>query len=211
MKTLLELFAKYQWLEERIGRGLPIPISKERQQVYARRVRRRRSAHIAELPQYRQELDTMCFAAMCFGTLVDDMLRLLEIRITSIWSWGHKVVADPLVPARLRKKPEILAELRRLVADKTLTDEAFRAKATANRECRRTAIDRPRVVFYGTSPIRSPLDVVLDLSQQHMNRREINIEHPTQPEVGVIPRLLFVVVVSDPEIIGDIEQITFVS
>ena len=33
MKTLLELFAKYQWLEERIGRGLPIPISKERQQV----------------------------------------------------------------------------------------------------------------------------------------------------------------------------------
>jgi hypothetical protein len=36
MKTLLELFAKYQWLEERIGRGLPIPISKERQQVYAR-------------------------------------------------------------------------------------------------------------------------------------------------------------------------------
>ncbi len=30
MKTLLELFANYQWLEERIGRGLPIPISKER-------------------------------------------------------------------------------------------------------------------------------------------------------------------------------------
>ena len=121
--------AKYQWLEERIGRGLPIPISKERQQVYARRLRLRRSAHIAELPPFRQELETMCFAAVCLGTLADDMLRLLEIRITSIWTWGHKVVADRLMPARVRKKSEILAELRRLVTDKTRTDEAFRAKA----------------------------------------------------------------------------------
>jgi hypothetical protein len=129
MKTLLELFAKYQWLEERIGRGLPIPISKERQQVYARRVRRRRSAHIAQLPQYCQELEIMCFAAVCLGTLVDDMLRLLEIRITSIWTWGHKVVAERLMPARVRKKSEILAELRRLVTDEKLTDEAFRVKA----------------------------------------------------------------------------------
>jgi len=131
MKTLLELFAKYQWLEERIGRGLPIPISKERQQIYARRVRRRRSAHIAELPRFRQELETMCFAAVCLGTLIDDMLRLVEIRITAIWTWGHKVVADRLMPARVRKKSELLAELRRLVADKTLTDAAFRAKANS--------------------------------------------------------------------------------
>jgi hypothetical protein len=71
----------------------------------------------------------MCFAAVCLGTLADDMLRLLEIRITAIWTWGHKVVADRLMPARVRKKSEILAELRRLVTDKTLTDEAFRAKA----------------------------------------------------------------------------------
>jgi hypothetical protein len=55
MKTLMELFTKYQWLEERIGRGLPIPISKERQQVSARRLRRRRSAHIAELPPFRYQ------------------------------------------------------------------------------------------------------------------------------------------------------------
>jgi hypothetical protein len=127
MKTLLELFAKYQSLEERIGRGLPIPISKERQQVYARRLRRRRSAHITELPLFRQELEAMCFAAVCLGTLADDMLRLLEIRITAIWTWGHKVVADRLMPARVCKKSEILAELRRLVTDKTLTDEGFRA------------------------------------------------------------------------------------
>jgi hypothetical protein len=130
MKTLLELFEKYQWLEERIGRGLPIPISKERQHVYARRLRRRRSAQIAELPPYRQELEAMCFAAVCRGTVVDDMLRLVEIRITSIWNWGHKVAADRLVPARVRKKSEILTELRRLVTDQTLTDEAFQAKAS---------------------------------------------------------------------------------
>lgn len=130
MKTLLELFAKYQWLEERIGRGLPILISKERQQVYARRLHRRRSAHITKLPPYRQELEAICFAAVCLGTLVDDMLRLVEIRITSIWNWDHKVVAERLIPARVRKKSEILAELRRLVTDQTLTDEAFRAKAS---------------------------------------------------------------------------------
>jgi hypothetical protein len=129
MKTLLELFAKYQWLEERIGRGLPIPISKERQQVYARRLRRRRSLHIAKLPPYRQELEALCFAAVCLGTLVDDMLRLVEIRITAIWTWGHKVVAERLTPARVRKKSEILAELRRLVADQNLSDRSFREKA----------------------------------------------------------------------------------
>ena len=61
--------------------------------------------------------------------LVDDMLRLVEIRITSIWNWGHKVVAERLMPARVRKKSEILAELRRLVTDQSLSDEAFRAKA----------------------------------------------------------------------------------
>jgi hypothetical protein len=102
-----------EWLRRpprRIGRGLPIPISQERQQVYARRLRRRRSSHIAELPRYRQELESMCFAGVCLGTLVDDMLRLVEIRITSIWNWGHKIVADRLIPARVRKKSEILAD-----------------------------------------------------------------------------------------------------
>jgi hypothetical protein len=87
MKTLLELFAKYQWLEERIGRGLPIPISKERQQVYARRLRRRRSLHIAKLPPHRQELEALCFAAVCLGTLVDDMLSTSSIPDQTVTLW----------------------------------------------------------------------------------------------------------------------------
>jgi hypothetical protein len=157
MKTLLELFAKYQWLEERIGRGLPIPISKERQQVYARRLRRRRSAHITELPLFRQKLEAMCFAAVCLGTLADDMLRLLEIRITAIWTWGHKVVADRLIPARVRKKSEILAELRRLVADKTLTDEAFRAKANTL-----LLTDQPSPLRSRAADVREVLAMTLD-------------------------------------------------
>ena len=66
---------------------------------------------------------------MCLGTLADDMLRLVEIRITAIWTWGHTVVTEKLLPARMRKKSEILAELRRLVADTTITDGVFRAKA----------------------------------------------------------------------------------
>jgi hypothetical protein len=69
--------------------------------------RRRRSEKIAELPPFRQELEAMCFAAVCLGTLVDGMLRLLEIRIMSIWNWGHKVVAERLIPARVHKKSEI--------------------------------------------------------------------------------------------------------
>lgn len=36
----------------------------------------------------------MCFAAVCLSTLADDMLRLLEIRITAIWTWGYKVVEN---------------------------------------------------------------------------------------------------------------------
>ena len=173
MKTLLELFEKYQWLEERIGRGLPIPISKERQQVYARRVRRRRSAHIAELPAYRQELETMCFAAVCLGTLIDDMLRLLEIRITVIWSWGHKVVADRVMPARVRKNSEILAELRRLVADKTLTDEAFRARAN--------------ILLLATppSPLRSRAARAIDLLRS-MNRTGAR-KVPADAPLGFVP------------------------
>jgi hypothetical protein len=49
----------------------------------------------------------MCFAAVCLGTLVDDMLRLLKMRITPILNWGHKVVAERLIPASVRKKSEI--------------------------------------------------------------------------------------------------------
>ena len=129
LKTLRELFDKYQWLEQRIGRGLPIPIPKERQHVYARRLRRRRAAYVTHLPVFRQELEAICFAAVSLGTLADDMLRLVEIRITAIWTWGHQIVAEKLMPARVRKKSEILAELRRLVADEALTDAAFRVKA----------------------------------------------------------------------------------
>jgi hypothetical protein len=131
LKTLRELFDKYKWLEERIGRGLQIPIPKERQQVYVRRLRRHRAAYVTRLPVFRQELEAICFAAYSLGTLADDMLRLVEIRLTAIWTWGHTIVADQLMPARVRKKSEVLAELRRLVADETLTDEVFRAKANA--------------------------------------------------------------------------------
>ena len=130
LKTLNALLEKYQWLEERIGQRLPIPIPKERQHVYARRLRRRRSAHLMELPQFRQELEAICFAIVGLGTLADDMLRLVEIRIASIWTWGHTVATEKLAPNRARKKSEILAELRRLVADKSLTNGSFRTKSS---------------------------------------------------------------------------------
>lgn len=52
--------------------------SRKTYKVYACRLRRRRFAHVTELPQFRQELEAICFAAECLGTLAANMLRLLE-------------------------------------------------------------------------------------------------------------------------------------
>jgi hypothetical protein len=65
------------------------------------------------------------------ATLADDILRLLEIRIVAIWTWGYKIAAERVTPQRVRKRGEILVELRRLVTDSTLTDTAFRLEASA--------------------------------------------------------------------------------
>jgi hypothetical protein len=50
MKTLRELMEKYQWLEQHVDGYIPVPIPKERQLVYARRIGRRRASHIPRLP-----------------------------------------------------------------------------------------------------------------------------------------------------------------
>jgi hypothetical protein len=83
MRTVRELLDKYLWLKQRIGYCSPLPISKERQRVYARRMRRRRADHIPQLLPFRQELEAICFAAVALTTLADDILRLLEMRIAS--------------------------------------------------------------------------------------------------------------------------------
>jgi hypothetical protein len=74
LKTLHELMEKYQWLRRLVGHRAGLPIPKERQQVYARRIRRRRASHIPRLPPFRQELEASCFAAVTLGTLADDIL-----------------------------------------------------------------------------------------------------------------------------------------
>jgi hypothetical protein len=63
------------------------------------------------------------------GTKMMSFCRLR--RQTALSSGSIKYQQTPKIdaPARVRKKSDILAELRRLVADNTLTDEAFRAKA----------------------------------------------------------------------------------
>jgi Domain of unknown function (DUF4158) len=94
MRTVRELLDKYLWLKQRIGYCCPLPISKERQRVYARRMRRRWADHIPQLPPFRQELEAICFAAVTLATLADDILRLLEMRIAAIWTWAHKVAAE---------------------------------------------------------------------------------------------------------------------
>src|ERR1017187_4660750 len=109
----------------------PASDPKERQQVYARRMRRRRAEDVSQLPLFRQELEAMCFATVTLATLADDILRLLEIRIVAIWTWGYKIAAERVTPQRVQQRGQILAELRRLVADPALTDAAFRVEASA--------------------------------------------------------------------------------
>jgi hypothetical protein len=84
LKTLRLLLEKHTWLEALVGPCAPLPISRERQRVYARRFRRRRSSHIPQLPLFRQELEATCFAIMTLGTLVGGELpikRRREFRI----------------------------------------------------------------------------------------------------------------------------------
>jgi TnpA family transposase len=131
LKTLHELMEKYQWLRRLVGHRARLPIPKERQQVYARRIRRRRASHIPRLPPFQQELEASCFAAVTLGTLADDILRLIEMRIVAIWTWGYKIAAERVTPNRVRQRGQILAELRRLVSDPSLSDTAFRAQVGA--------------------------------------------------------------------------------
>jgi len=131
LKTLRELTEKYEWLENLVGRRGRLPIPKERQKVYARRMRRRRAEDVAQLPPVRQELEAACYAAVMLSTLADDILRLVDMRIVSIWTWGYKIAAERVTPKRVLQRGKILAELRRLVGDSTVTDSAFREKAGA--------------------------------------------------------------------------------
>jgi hypothetical protein len=80
-------------------------------------MRRRRAEDVVQLPAFRQELEAACCAAVMLSTLADDILRLVEMRIVSIWTWGYKIAAERVTPKRVLQRGEILAELRRLVSD----------------------------------------------------------------------------------------------
>jgi TnpA family transposase len=131
LKTMRILWEKYAWLEAIVGRHSPLPIPKERQRVYARRFRRRRSSDIPQLPVFRQQLEAICFATVMLGTLADDLLRLVEMRTGAIWNWAHRIAADEVTPARVRTRGQILDELRLLVADTSLDDASYRSRSAA--------------------------------------------------------------------------------
>jgi hypothetical protein len=130
LKTMRELYSKYQWLERLIGHVDHPGIPRERQKVYARRFRRRRTADLSDVRPARRELEAVCFAVVTLGTLADDLLRLVEMRIATIWRWAHAIAAEQLAPQRVRRRGEILAEIRRLVDDSSLSDKAFRQVVT---------------------------------------------------------------------------------
>jgi TnpA family transposase len=126
LKTLRELYRKYAWLEYRVKPLNLAGIPRERQRVYARRFRRRRTADLDKLRPQRRDLEAVCFCMVTLATLADDLLRLIEIRIAAIWRWAYAVAIAQGVPERTRKRREILAEIGRLAGDATVSDAAFR-------------------------------------------------------------------------------------
>jgi hypothetical protein len=130
LKTMPELHNKYAWLECLIGHVSLPGIPRERQRVYARRFRRRRTADLPRLAPMRRELEAVCFATITLATLADDLLRLAEMRIAAIWRWAHTIAAEQLTPQRVYGRGEILAQIRRLIADPSLSDTACRSQIT---------------------------------------------------------------------------------
>ena len=130
LKTMRELYDKYRWLEHEIGRIQLPDIPRERQRVYSRRFRRRRTADLADVSPGRRELEAVCFAVIALGELADDLLRLTEMRIAAIWRWAHAVAVEQLAPQRTRRRVEVLSQIRRLVADGSISDKTFREEVT---------------------------------------------------------------------------------
>ena len=48
---------------------------------------------------------------------------------------------------------------------------------------------------------------MLNFSKNDMNSGEIEIEHPAQPERSVVGSLLLVIVMSNAEVVRDVEQV----
>jgi hypothetical protein len=183
LKTMRLLYEKYAWLEAILGKPDPLPIPRERQRVYARRFRRRRSADIPQLPPFRQELEAICFATVTLATLADDLLRLVEMRIAAIWNWAHRIAAAEVTPARVRRRGEILAELRRL-GDTTLDDATYRSRSTvlllpsAQTATPSRAADVREVLSRNARRVRPVLELLLKLNlhghDQHPIRRALD-------------------------------------
>jgi TnpA family transposase len=183
LKTMRALYEKYVWLEGVLAKRRDLPIPKERQRVYARRFRRRRSADICSLPLARQELEAACFATVTLATLADDLLRLVEIRIAAIWTWAHRIAAAEVTPARVHSRGQILAELRRLVADTSLDDATYRSHSAAllvpatGTTLSSRAADVREVLTRNARRVRPMLELLLKLDlqgdPQHLVRRSL--------------------------------------
>jgi len=169
LKTMRELHKKYGWLERLLGHVSLQGIPRGRQRVYARRFRRRRTADLPRLASMRRELEAVCFAAVTLATLTDDLLRLAEMRIAAIWRWTHTIAAEQLTPQRVYGRGELLAEIRRLIADPCLSDTACRSQistllspaSSAARNSR--AADVRQVLCRNARRIRPLIELLLKL------------------------------------------------
>ncbi len=178
LKAMRELSDKYQWLERVVGHVQLPGIPRERQRVYARRFRRRRTADLADVRPARRELEAVCFAIVTLGTLADDLLRLVEMRIAAIWRWAYVVAAEQLTPQRVRRRGEVLVEIRRLVADPSLSDTSFRLEVrallnpTADAAPNTRAADVREILCRNARRVRPLVELLLKLKLQGTSDHE---------------------------------------
>jgi len=97
MKTLLELFAKYQWLKSASGVASHSDLEGASASLCPTTASSPLRTHHG-VAVISPKLEAMCFAAVCLGTLATTCCGFW--RFASLRSGpGHKVVADRLIPA----------------------------------------------------------------------------------------------------------------
>lgn len=101
-------------------------IAPERLRAYARRMRRRRPVKVQAIAEPRRTLEIAALLSVLATRQSDTVLRLIEMRIAEIWTWGHSLVRPMLSPVM----PEQVArELAQSMDNAQVSDAQFRAQA----------------------------------------------------------------------------------
>lgn len=127
-KTLNEELAKLHALSSLLLPPEYIAIPQERLRAYARRMRRRRPAKVQGISEPRRTLEIAALLAVLSHRQSDTVLRLIEMRISEIWTWAYAIERSEPCSVLPEQLARVLASS---VNDSGISDEEFRAQARA--------------------------------------------------------------------------------